>query len=81
MFKINSPEAYRLALLLAGHTGESITTAVTVALRERLDRIVNVPTRPAVDEIMAIGRCCAAGLKHAPISVGDYLYNEAGLPH
>jgi antitoxin VapB len=34
----DDPEADRLARALASSTGESLTTAVTVALRERLER-------------------------------------------
>ncbi len=33
---IKNPEAHRLAKELAEHTGESLTQAVTIALRERL---------------------------------------------
>ena len=35
---IKAPEAERLARLLAATTGESITVAVTIAVRERLAR-------------------------------------------
>lgn len=36
---IKNPEAYRLVKALADATGESMTEAVTVAARERLERI------------------------------------------
>jgi antitoxin VapB len=36
---IKDPEADALARELAGEAGESITTAVTIALRERLGRL------------------------------------------
>ena len=36
---IHNPEAHRLAKLLAEEAGETITTAVTEALRERLERV------------------------------------------
>lgn len=36
---IDNPEAERLARELASETGESLTEAVTVALRERLARV------------------------------------------
>lgn len=35
---IKNPEAERLARDLARRTGESVTTAITIALRERLER-------------------------------------------
>ena len=41
---IKSDEADRLARALAEATGESLTTAVTVALRERLERVRSRPT-------------------------------------
>ena len=36
---IKNPEAHKLARELAECTGESLTEAVTLALRERLERI------------------------------------------
>jgi antitoxin VapB len=41
---IKNPTTYRLAKELAAATGESMTEAVTVAVRERLDRV-----RPGID--------------------------------
>ncbi len=35
---IKNPETYRLAKELAKQTGESVTLAVTIALKERLER-------------------------------------------
>jgi antitoxin VapB len=60
---IKSEEAHRLAREPARLTGESMTAAVTEALRERLDR---VPRREAIglaDHLVAIGKDCAARLK------------------
>jgi antitoxin VapB len=42
---IKSEDGYRLATELAAVTGESLTTAVTEALRERLDREQRVRDR------------------------------------
>ncbi len=36
---IKSDEAHTLAKKIAGHTGESLTSAVVIALRERLERL------------------------------------------
>lgn len=59
---IKDPEADRLARAVAAHTGETITQAVITALRERLAReerrAQNLDT--LVDEVMKIGRHCAA---------------------
>lgn len=58
---IKDPEADRLARELAARTGETLTEAVVVALRERLARQTGrsgiVPLR---DELAAIRRRCAA---------------------
>jgi antitoxin VapB len=54
---IKNDEAHRLAAELARLTGENLTTAVTVALRERLDREQRRLGRGNVaDRLMAIGR-------------------------
>ena len=51
---IKSPETDRLARMLAAATGESITTAVSVALRERLARIHRRPKGAKEYELDAI---------------------------
>lgn len=50
---IKDPEATRLARELAHETGESLTTAVSVAVRERLDRVRGKRGRKAaVDRVL-----------------------------
>jgi antitoxin VapB len=81
---IKNPETYRLVKELADRTGESMTAAVTDAVREKLDRLDLEAPGPAtfdVDEILAmaaeIGRAFPDGyLEHA---IQD-LYDENGLP-
>lgn len=77
---IKSPEAHDLARQLSRATGESLTQAVTSALRERLARIETPDALAA--ELLAIGRDCAVHL--APpwnrADHGDLLYDEKGLP-
>jgi len=51
---IKSPETDRLARELASATGESITTAVSTALRERLARIRGRPKAGKAYELDAI---------------------------
>ena len=77
---IKNDEAHALATRVARATGESLTQAVTVALRERLARL-EAPDALA-DELLAIGRDCAARLGEPWISQdhGDLLYDEKGLP-
>jgi antitoxin VapB len=59
---IKSPEADRLARQLAATTGESITVAITVAMRERLEREERKreSKRLLLDDIMAIANHCAS---------------------
>jgi antitoxin VapB len=79
---IKSDEAHRLAQQLAALTGETMTTAVTEALREKLERVRGQRDGRLADRILAIGRDCAARLKEPYKSVdhGDLLYDERGLP-
>jgi len=78
---IKDPEAHRLARQLAEQTGETMTRAVTQALRERLER--QSRTRGSAltaGELLAIGRRCAALLKGRPVDHDALLYDERGLP-
>jgi len=78
---IKDPEAHELARKLAARTGESMTRAVTEALRERLARLSrNQQPETAAQELLAIGRRCASSLKAKPVDHGSLLYDERGLP-
>ena len=80
---LKSDEAYRLAREISKRTGESMTKAVVVALRERLERLHRESRGSRVERILAIGRDCAAHLEEPYRSVdhGDLLYDEkTGLP-
>ena len=79
---IKSKEAYQLTRQLAKLTGESLTTAVTEAVRERLDRVRQKHGVDLAERLLAIGRDCAAHLKepHRSINHGDMFYDERGLP-
>lgn len=58
---IKNEEADRLARQVARLAGEGLTEAVVTALRERLERLKAVRRGTLLrDEIMAIGRRCAA---------------------
>ena len=79
---IKNREAYRLTKQLAKLTGESLTTAVTEAVRERFDRIRRERGVDLADRLLVIGRDCAAHLKE-PFRTIDHdamLYDEQGLP-
>jgi len=78
---IKHPEAHKLARALAEETGETITHAVTEALRERLER-VRRRRKPgaAAAELLEIGRRCARTLKGPAVDHHTLLYDERGLP-
>jgi antitoxin VapB len=76
---IKNPETERLSRELAALTGESVTVAVTVALRARLESLSageGAPSERAV-RILALGRQIASALDGATV---EALYDEAGLP-
>jgi antitoxin VapB len=79
---IKNAEAQKLARELSKITGESLTAAVTEAVRERLERIQSQQGAGLVDRLLRIGRDCAAHLKEPFRSAdhGDILYDERGLP-
>ena len=80
---IKDPEADELARKLARSTGETITQAIVVALRERLAREQrkSEAVEALVEEIMDIGRHCAAlpllDARSADEIIG---YDQHGLP-
>jgi antitoxin VapB len=75
---IKNEETYRLAQELAALTGESMTAAVTEAVRERLNR---VKSKGMADRIMKIAKESGALLKGKPLpDHGELLYDEKGLP-
>lgn len=80
---IKNDEACQLASELARLTGETMTGAVTVALRERLEREKRHRGADALArELHAIGQRCASLLGPGPLAAehGDLLYDEQGLP-
>ena len=80
---IKNEETCRLAGEMARLTGETMTGAITVALRERLEREKRERSLEArVQELRAIAERCAKLLSPGASSVehGDVLYDERGLP-
>lgn len=79
---IKSDEAYALASELSGLTGESMTAAVTSALRERLDRERRRRSREErLQRVLAIAADIREHLGHPlPSADHDWLYDEHGLP-
>jgi antitoxin VapB len=79
---IKNQDAHKLARQLAGLTGETLTEAVTEAVRERLKRVQDKHAGKLSDRLLEIGRDCAVRLKEPFRSAdhGDLLYDEKGLP-
>jgi len=79
---IKDPEAHELARKLAARTGETLTRAVTEALRERLARVSRAgnQAQSTAEDLLAIGRRCAASLNAEPVDHGMLLYDDRGLP-
>ena len=72
-----------LARELADLTGETMTGAISVALRERLEREKRERDKEALlRDVRAIAERCAALMEPGPSSteIGDFLYDERGLP-
>lgn len=76
---IKNKETYRLAAQLAALTGETMTKAVTVAIRERIAR---VQRQRNVDEIMARAQKIIrqSGGAEPYLDHAALLYDEHGSP-
>ena len=79
---IKNKETYRLAKQLSKLTGESLTTTITEAIRERLDRVRRERSVDLAERLLLIGRDCAVHLKEPfrTIKHEDMLYDDRGLP-
>ena len=78
---IKNEEATSLIHELAGVTGESLTTAVTIAVRERLERIQQREPGDLAKRLLQIGKRCAGHLEpFRTMEHGELLYDERGLP-
>ena len=77
---IKSAEAHRLAVKLATETGDSITGAVTKAIKAELRRLESREER--IKRIDAITAYTSELLKDGPGSadIDALLYDEMGLP-
>ena len=78
--KIKDPEAHRLAQAIADETGESLTRAVTDALRERYERLHRGDPEALAADIRAIADRAASHIRKPYIDHAEYLYDEHGLP-
>lgn len=82
---IKNPETYRLARELADATGESMTAAVTEAVRERLQRVRAERGDDPEARVQRMLQLAAEIRSRAPAGYfdqdfDDLLYDEMGLP-
>jgi antitoxin VapB len=79
---IKNDEVNRMVRELASLTGESMTQAIAVAVRERLVRVRRGPENDLTERLLAIGKHCASRIpeSYRAIDHGDLLYDERGLP-
>jgi len=77
---VKDPKAHRLARSIAALTGETISQAVTEALRERYERLQKRHGKASVEELLAIAERCAAHIKGHDLDHAELLYDERGLP-
>jgi len=77
---VKDPEAHRLAQAIAQETGETMTRAVTEALRERYKRLQHRRSKASVEELRAIAKRAAAHVKRPYLDHAELLYDEHGLP-
>ena len=77
---IKDEETCRLADELARLTGETVTDAIAAAIRERLERELEIAER--LRRMREISKRVSSKLRPGPSAVehGDWLYDENGLP-
>jgi antitoxin VapB len=77
---VKDPEAHRLARAIARETGETLTRAVTEALRERHERLRRRDPAALAADIRAIADRAAAHIKRPYVDHAKLLYDKHGLP-
>jgi antitoxin VapB len=78
---IKDPEAHKLARRLAEETGETLTQAVRVAIKEKLSRVRRAKrSKATAEELRAIAKRFRSHLKGPVEDHGSFLYDEKGLP-
>lgn len=82
---IKNGEAERLARQLAAATGESVTRAISVAVRERLERVQHQDESEAVERRARVVKIAEDGAPrwvepYRSTDHGELLYDDSGLP-
>jgi len=78
---IKNEDTHRLARELAALTGESMTVAVTEAIRERIKRVKGSERKGLSERLLAIGRDCAVSEHQAYIARQAYRDYGRGSGH
>lgn len=74
---LKDEQTHRMAQELAALTGQSMSAAVSEALREKLQR---VKSRGMAERIMKISKECSALLKGKRLpDIDEFLYDDKGL--
>ena len=73
---LKDPEAPCLAAEISRLTGESMTRAVTTALKEKLDRIERNNSKATTEELRAIAKGIASQVQRPYVDHGALLYDE-----
>lgn len=81
---IKNEEAHRLARELARRNGETVTLAVVIALKERLERQKEAPKKKnGMEALIEFSEYCAPFFKDGPSGnelINDLYDDETGLP-
>jgi antitoxin VapB len=80
---IKNPEAHRLATELAKLTGDTLTEAVTKALREKIARVKKrEPDPKLLEDMTRIAREISSRMspEDKALDIDELLYDEMGLP-
>jgi antitoxin VapB len=77
---IKNENTHRMAQELARATGESMTVAVSEAIRERLERVRGKSNKGMAEKLMKIARESGPLWKKPYVSLEELLYDEKGLP-
>jgi len=79
---IKDPEVHQLAKELAELTGENMTQAVGIAVKDRLMRVRSErkKKRMSVKGMMALGKHVRSKIKGPLVDHAELLYDERGLP-
>jgi antitoxin VapB len=77
---IKNEETHKQARELARLTGESMTAAVSEAIRERLERVRSKSKKGLAEKLMKIAKETGPLWKKPYVSIEELLYDEKGLP-